>query len=495
MINEKVILGKGCVYSTDPEKTGINNNIIVCGGSGSGKTMSISEPRLLNTKETSLIATVTKRRIVNEYRPLFEKRGYRVWDLNFADPQKGNIGYDPLSYLKEEKDIAFLAHSLVCADPRKGKSDADPFWDQTAQSLLCAEIAYILATKENGTFTDVLRLHDRLDFKDSPGRWRSGGFATTLDGEFKELKESVFGKDETDSFPWDSYERGTDGYTGETYLFDEEDEDEDEAGMLPSGSASTDSGPGSGKDTCSCCLEGKREIAEFALKCWKSFSAAADKTGRSILVSLSAVLDTVFDRQIREMMDLDRKVDFRELAKGRTVLFVTTSPVNTSVNYFINVFYADAIKALFEYAQEMPGGRLPVPVHILCDDFAGGGRIPNFAGYISIFREAGVSVTLLLQSESQLAGMYGENDAVTIINNCDTYIYMGGMDYRTAQNVSIRLDVPVTDVLNMPVGREVVIRRGQEPVKTERYDIRENELYREVISEYAKTGAFAREGR
>ena len=83
MEKEKVILGENCCYSADSNETGLNNNVIVCGGSGSGKTMSVSEPRLLETKTSSMIATVTKRRIVNKYMPLFKKRGYEILDLNF----------------------------------------------------------------------------------------------------------------------------------------------------------------------------------------------------------------------------------------------------------------------------------------------------------------------------------------------------------------------------------------------------------------------------
>ena len=96
MMADKVILGENCVYSSDCEKTGLNNNILVCGSSGCGKTMSISEPRLLATSNSSLVATVTKRRIVNKYKSLFIERGYDVQDLDFVNPQRGDIGYDPL---------------------------------------------------------------------------------------------------------------------------------------------------------------------------------------------------------------------------------------------------------------------------------------------------------------------------------------------------------------------------------------------------------------
>lgn len=100
MEKERMILGEGCFYSMDCNETGLNNNIIVCGGSGSGKTMSISEPRLLETKTSSLVATVTKRRIVKKYKPLFKERGYEILDLNYVNPLESNCAYDLWSMWK-----------------------------------------------------------------------------------------------------------------------------------------------------------------------------------------------------------------------------------------------------------------------------------------------------------------------------------------------------------------------------------------------------------
>lgn len=184
------------------------------------------------------------------------------------------------------------------------------------------------------------------------------------------------------------------------------------------------------------------------------------------------------------MMSMSRRVKFIELASRKTILFVTTSPVNPALNCFVNMFYGHVFKQLFEFAENQVSGKLPVPVHVLCDDFATGSRIMHFPEYISIFREKRISVTLLLQSESQLEAMYGSDNATTIINNCDTYLYMGGMDLRTAQNVSLRLNVPLDEVLYMPIGQEILFRRGQCPVVTRRYDIRKNDLYQQVTKQY-----------
>lgn len=179
-----------------------------------------------------------------------------------------------------------------------------------------------------------------------------------------------------------------------------------------------------------------------------------------------------------------RSVDFKTLADQKTILFVTTSPVNPAIHSLVSMFYSQAFKQLFEYAENCPHGKLPIPVHVLCDDFATGSPVLNFAEYISIFREKGISVTLLLQSESQLSQLYGPENATTIINNCDSYVFLGGMDIKTAQNISMRLNAPLDEVLYMPIGQEILFRRGQRPIVTQRYYIENNELYQSVTEDY-----------
>ena len=139
---DRMILGEGsnAVFSTDCKETGLNNNVIVCASSGGGKTMSIMEPRLLETFHSSLIVTCTKRRIVDKYRDVFQKRGYTVQDLNFVKPAESNAAYDPLAYVSSYSDITFLAESIVKANPRKDNTTADPYWDDAYVSLLSALI-------------------------------------------------------------------------------------------------------------------------------------------------------------------------------------------------------------------------------------------------------------------------------------------------------------------------------------------------------------------
>lgn len=412
-MTDKMILGEGVIYSTDCSQTGLNNNVLVCGSSGCGKTMSITEARLLETFHSSVIATVTKRRIVDKYKPVFRRRGYIVEDLNFINPSESDVAYDPLEYVDSYADIRFLAESIVRADPQKDKSNADPYWDHAAISLLSAEIAYIMMAEEDATFNDVLELHDRITIEE-----RSDRMETSLDILFEILEKT---------------------------------------------------NPGS-----------------FAVSCWRSFRQLPIKTASCVFGTLNTTIDTIFSPELRAMIARKKKVDFEKLANRKTILFISTSAVNPALHNFINMFYAQAFKQLFEFAESRLSGRLPIPVHVVCDDFATGSRILNFPEYISIFREKGVSVTLLVQSESQIESIYSPEDATTIINNCDTYLYMGGMDLTTARHISERLNAPLEDVLSMPVGQEFIFRRGQKPIATKRYDILQNEMYRKITQNYER---------
>lgn len=420
MRNDKMILGKNAVYSTDCSKTGLNNNVIVCGSSGCGKTMSVSEPRLLETFDTNLVVTVTKRRIVEKYKSVLEERGYNVLDLNFTNPEESNVCFDPLRYANSYQDLTHLAEAIMMSDKRKEKSNADPYWDNAAISLLSALIVLVMKTKKHATFNDVLNLYEELDFSSGDDL-----ISTSLDDKFRALE--------------------------------------------------------------------RNDPKCFGVSCWKSFKKLPPRTAGCVYGCLNTMVDTMFTPEIRKMIDTKPSVSFKDLGSKKTVLFITTSAVNPALNSFINIFYSQAFKSLFEFAEKQPDGRLPIPVHMICDDFATGGKILNFPEYISIFREKQISVTLLIQSESQLESMYGSNEATTIINNCDTYLYMGGMDLKTGRSISERVNLPLEEVLYMPIGQEYIFRRGQKPLVTQRYDILRNESYKKITREYEKRIASAEE--
>ncbi len=410
---DPVILGDNQVYSGNCAETQLNLNRLIVGSSGSGKSMSFMEPELLNINNSSVLLTLSKRELVDKYTPWFLDKGYNVWDLNLARPERSNVSYDPLRFVKSYTDIKHLAMSVVMADPQKAKSSADPYWDKGGASLLSALIAMVMMTKTRATFADVLDLLDELEIDD-----RNSVIRTNLDDKFDVLK--------------------------------------------------------------------RKDPNCFAVTNWRTFKQLPIKTASCIFSTLNSTVDDMFSPELRKMMRKSTMMDLEKLATRKTILFVTTSAVNPALHRFVNMFYAQTFKKLFEFAEEQPDGRLPVPVRILCDDFAVGSKILNFPEQISIFRAKAISVMLLLQSESQLESMYGESDATTIINNCDTYVYLGGMDLKTCQNVSKRLNRPLEDVLYMPIGQEFIFRRGQKPVICSRYRTADDPVYQQVTEQWRK---------
>ena len=137
----------------------------------------------------------------------------------------------------------------------------------------------------------------------------------------------------------------------------------------------------------------------------------------------------------------------------------------------VNLFFTQAMNQLCRYAdKECEDNCLPVPVRFILDDFATNCKIAQFPRMISSIRSRGISTMLMIQAESQLASCYGD-DGATIIGNCDTYIYLGGNDVKTAQAVAERADVPTKRILNMAVGTNWIFRRGQTPVNGKNFDL------------------------
>lgn len=417
-MSERIILSKNCIYSSDCNKTGVNNNCLVVGGPGSGKSFSLLMPLLVETlreKQRSLIVVCTKRKIPDMFIPLFKSAGFNTYDMNFSDPMASDCMYDPMYYLASEEDVSETARAIVMANEQKKYTTADPFWDMASIQLLTAYIMEILMLHPdslNATFKDVIDLHNNLVIEDY-----ASGITTSLDQAFAFLK----------------------------------------------------------KERPDC----------YALKCWRSFREAAPKTARSTYVTLSSTL-SAFTTDICKAMDEKPNIDFEKNSSQPSVVFVTTSPVNKSLHSLANMFAAQCIKSLFEIAEEQPDGVLPIPVHIAFDDFATGSIIADFPEKISIFREKGISCTLLLQSESQLEKLYGRCGATEIIDGCDSYVYLGSNNVETARSISVRLDVPLSEVLYMPVGQEIVFRRGQLPVITQRYNITDDLLYQKAQKLYDK---------
>jgi len=411
MSTERIILGNNCIFNGDPKETGLNRNVLVVGGTGSGKTVSFVEPALMEslrvTKPNNKIIILTKRELADKYIPLYKAAGFKVYDLNFSNPERGNCCYDPLAYIKSEEDIAENSRSIVMSNERKKHSTADPYWDDSAEQLLSALTAGTMMIKDNSTWADVLDLHFSLKIEES-----SFGITTSLDPMFDKIEKAA--------------------------------------------------------PDC------------YAITCWRTFKEAAPKTARSIYVSMNPTL-RVFTTNIRNSIKTKPSVDFNKFSKEKSILFITTSPVKKALHGLANIFVSQAISELFAIADEMETGTLPIPVDIIFDDFATGAKVSEMPEKLSICRAKGIAfLGILLQSEAQLQRMYGESESIEIIDNCDSYVFFGGNNYETARSLSLKLNVPLDEILYLPIGQIIVFRRGQRPTFSTRFDIFKDEFYQKI---------------
>ena len=203
----------------------------------------------------------------------------------------------------------------------------------------------------------------------------------------------------------------------------------------------------------------------WAYEQFKAVDSATEKTYDSIRVTLTSKFSNFSSREI-DLMTAGNEIDFADIAKRRTAVFVLQSDTDRSMDMLVNLFFTQAINSLIAYADTCENQRLPIPVRFFLDDYGATTAIENLDSIISTIRSRAISVSLILQSEAQLTGRKPGADK-TILANCDTYIYMGGNDIETAKAVSQRCNKPLEQVLYMPVGHCWVFERGKKPVFAE----------------------------
>lgn len=391
--------------SNDTWKTGLNNNDLIIGPSGAGKTRNYVKPNIMQCNESMIIAD-TKGSLITEAGPLLEENGYKLIHINFKNLAE-SYGYNPFDFVRYDKkrkkyveqDILKISTSLVSET-----SQIEPFWELAARMYLTSMIAYVLEClpKSEHSLEYVFELFMEMN---------SGNFEKL----FCELEE-----------------------------------------INPK---------------------------SFAVKTYKMFkdNKKAEKMNESIRGILAEKLNGLMFSETIRIYNNKQRISFKDLGKEKTAVFLTISDTDRSMDRLIGLFYTQALQVLCDSADmDYESHRLPIPVRFILDDFATNAFIPDFDNIISVIRSREIYVSIILQSITQLAGLYGQDKATTIINNCDNCLYLGGQDIETAKFIGIKANKTTNTILNMPLSDVYLCTRGQEARKVEKYNICEHEKYNEL---------------
>ncbi|HEP1275514.1 TPA: type IV secretory system conjugative DNA transfer family protein [Streptococcus pyogenes] len=421
-----------------------NKNVLVIGGSGSGKTRFYVKPNLMQM-HSSYCVTDPKGTIVLECGKMLEDNGYEIKILNTINFKK-SMKYNPFAYIRSEKDILKLVQTIIANTKGEGEKAGEDFWVKAEKLYYTALIGYI--------------------FYEAPREEKN--FATLLDMiDASEVRED----DETYMNPIDR-------------LFE--------------------------------ALE-KKEPTHFAVKQYKKYKLAAGKTAKSILISCGARLAPFDIRELRDLMSED-ELELDTLGDRKTALFVIISDTDDTFNFVVSIMYSQLFNLLCDKADDVYGGRLPVHVRCLLDEFANIGLIPKFEKLIATIRSREISASIILQAQSQLKAIYKDN-ADTIVGNCDSTLFLGGKEKTTLKELSETLGKETIDLYNtsetrsnqksfglnyQKTGKELMSQdeitvmdggkcifqlRGVRPFLSDKFDITKHKNYK-FLEDYDKKNVF-----
>ena len=421
-----------------------NKNVLVIGGSGSGKTRFYVKPNLMQM-HSSYCVTDPKGTIVLECGKMLEDNGYEIKILNTINFKK-SMKYNPFAYLRSEKDILKLVQTIIANTKGEGEKSGEDFWVKAEKLYYTALIGYI--------------------FYEAPREEKN--FATLLDMiDTSEVRED----DETYMNPIDR-------------LFE--------------------------------ALE-KKEPTHFAVKQYKKYKLAAGKTAKSILISCGARLAPFDIRELRDLMKED-ELELDTLGDRKSALFVIISDTDDTFNFVVSIMYSQLFNLLCDKADDVYGGRLPVHVRCLLDEFANIGLIPKFEKLIATIRSREISASIILQAQSQLKAIYKDN-ADTIVGNCDSTLFLGGKEKTTLKELSETLGKETIDLYNtsetrsnqksfglnyQKTGKELMSQdeitvmdgskcifqlRGVRPFLSDKFDITKHKNYK-FLEDYDKKNVF-----
>ena len=368
----------------DP-KNARNKNILVIGGSGSGKTRFFAKPNIMQL-HSSYVITDPKGSLISEVGQLLQRAKYRIKVLNTINFSK-SMHYNPFAYLRSEKDILKLVNTIIVNTKGEGAQSAEDFWVKSERLFYSALIGYIFyeAPEDEKNFTTMLDMINASEAKED-------------DSEFQSPVDLMFAR-----------------------------------------------------------LE-EKDPEHFAVRQYKKFLLSAGKTRASILVSCGARLAPFDIRELRELMEYD-EMELDTLGDRKTALFLIMSDTDSTFNFVIAILQAQLFNLLCDKADDVYGGRLPVHVRCILDEFANIGQIPQFDKLIATIRSREISASIILQSQSQLKAIYRDN-ADTIVGNCDTMLFLGGKEKTTLKEISEILGKETIDSFNTSENRGKEISHG-----------------------------------
>ena len=350
-----------------------NKNILVIGGSGSGKTRFFVKPSLMQM-HSSYVVTDPKGTVLIECGKLLQRGGYRIKVLNTINFKK-SMRYNPFAYLRSEKDILKLVNTIIANTKGDGEKSGEDFWVKAEKLYYTALIGYIWyeAPEDEKNFTTLLEMINA-----SEAREDDEDFQNPVDLMFERLEE--------------------------------------------------------------------KDPEHFAVKQYRKYKLAAGKTAKSILISCGARLSPFDIKELRELMETD-EMELDTIGDRKTALFVIISDTDDTFNFVVSILYTQLFNLLCDKADDEYGGRLPVHVRCLLDEFANIGQIPKFEKLIATIRSREISASIILQSQSQLKAIYKDN-ADTIVGNCDTTLFLGGKEKTTLKEISEILGKETIDSFN-----------------------------------------------
>ena len=421
-----------------------NKNVMVIGGSGSGKTRFYVKPNLMQM-HSSYCVTDPKGTILVECGKMLVRNGYAVKSLNTINFAK-SLHYNPFAYIHSEKDILKLVNTIIVNTKGEGDKSGEDFWVKAEKLYYTALIGYIWyeAPDNEKNFTTLLEMINASEARED---------------------------DETFKNPVDK-------------MFDELEAEEPE---------------------------------HFAVKQYRKYKLAAGKTAKSILISCGARLAPFDIAELRELMSYD-ELELDTLGERKSALFVIISDTDDTFNFVAAIMYSQLFNLLCDKADNEYGGRLPIHVRCLLDEFANIGQIPKFDKLIATIRSREISASIILQSQSQLKALY-KDSADTIVGNCDATLFLGGKEKSTLKEISEILGKETIDLYNtsetrsnnnsyglnyqktgkelmsqdelavMDGGKCILQLRGVRPFLSDKYDITKHPQYK-YLSDYDKRNAF-----